>query len=426
VERLGGAGNDSGSAVALDASGNIFLAGYFSGTANFGGSTFTSAGGTDMFLAKYNNAGVHQWSYGFGGTGNETVKAIAMDASGNIFIAGYYTGSGNFGGVTFTSAGSEDAFLAKYSAQGQHLWSQSFGSTGNDFFTGLAVDSQGNVVVTGSYQYSVNFGGATFSSLGYPNIVLAKYSTTGAHLWSETFASGNSNWANGVALDKNDNILLTGSFLYRIDFGGGYIYSTPASNEDIFVAKFATSGAYVWGKRYGGTNTDRGSCIGVDGNGDVIVGGMFYLQTDLGGGTINGQGSDNDLFLAKYSGLDGSYVWSKPLVGNDGGGANAVQCDAQNNIVLTGYYYGSVNFGAQVLSSSALSNDGFAAKYTSAGVPVWASGFGGTSSDGGTSIAIDTTGHSVITGVFNGTANFAGTPLLSAGGSDAFLMRLNP
>src|SRR5437879_1111843 len=114
--------NDSGSALALDGSGNIILAGYFKGSASFGGSTLSSVGGATMVLAKYNNAGAHQWSYSFGGTGDVTPQAVGADSSGNIFVAGYFDGSVNLGGTTFTAPGQYNCFLAKYSAQGQHLW----------------------------------------------------------------------------------------------------------------------------------------------------------------------------------------------------------------------------------------------------------------------------------------------------------------
>jgi hypothetical protein len=115
-----------------------------------------------------------------------------------------------------------------------------------------------------------------------------------------------------------------------------------------------------------------------------------------------------------------------PIVGNNGCWANAVKCDAQNNIVLTGYYYGTFNFGTQTLSSTLNSYDGYAAKYNSSGQLAWATSFGGASSDQGTAIAIDGTNHPIVTGTFNGTANFSGTTLQAAGLWDAFLMRLNP
>jgi hypothetical protein len=397
VTSFGGAGNDGAAAVAVDGSGNVYLAGYFSGTANLGGSsTVTSAGGVGLVLAKYNNAGAQQWSYGFSGpSGGITPKGIGVDAGGNIYVAGYFTGSANFGGTTFTSAGQQDAFVAKYSPQGQHLWSESFGGTGSDVFNGLDLDSQGNVVVTGSFQNSVNFGGATLFNppYGAGNIVLAKYSPTGAHLWSETFANATSpDYAYGVAVDKRvnprtglayDDIVLTGSFYNWVNLGGGKLTASSTSFVDLFVAKFTTDGSYMWAKSYGGTYGENGCSLAIDGNGDVAVVGSFWNQTDLGGGIVRGTASDQDMFVAKYSGVDGSYIWAKPLIGNYGGWAQSVKCDGQNNIVLAGYYYGTFNFGGQFLTSNAASYDIFVAKYASSGALRWVSSYGGTTADEG-------------------------------------------
>jgi hypothetical protein len=425
----GSTGNDSGSAVAVDTSGNIYLAGYFTGSASFGGNTLVSNGGTDIVLAKYNNAGVHQWSVSYGGTGTETVTGIGLDSSGNIFICGYYVGAANFGGTTFTSAGQQDAFVAKYSPTGAHLWSQSFGSTSIDMFTGLVVDSQGNVVVTGWFEGTVNFGGATLTSTygSAPNVIVAKYSPTGAHVWSETFLAGNGNYGNAIAINKrDDSIVLTGSFYSWINFGGGNLNAATATYQDIFVAKLTSTGAYVWGKRYGGTNGEKGTAVAVDNNGDVLVGGMFYLTTDLGGGTITGGAVDQDMFLAKYSGVDGSYVWGEGLTGNDGGWVNSVSCDSQNNVVVVGYYYGTFNFLSQLLTSNTDSYDVFVAKYNSTGGPVWAQSSGSSGTDGASSVAIDSSGHPVVTGYFSGSATFGGTSLTSGGSYDAFIQRINP
>jgi hypothetical protein len=433
VEAFGGAGNDSGSVVTLDGGGNIIMAGYFSGTSVFGGGSLTSAGGTDLVLAKYNNAGAHQWSYRFGGTATEMVTGIASDGSGNVFICGYYVGNANFGGNTFTGAGQQDAFIAKYSAQGQHLWSQGFGGASIDMFNGLVVDSQGNVIVTGWFQGTNNFGGATFVSTygAAPNVVVAKYSPTGSHLWSKTFTAGNGNYANAIAIDKRtDNVVLTGSFYSWIDFGGGRLTAASATYQDIFVAKLNASGSYVWAKRYGGTQGERGTTVAVDGNGDVVVGGMFYLQTDLGGGPIIGGAVDQDMFLAKYAGVDGTYLpgtsWTRGLTGNDGGWVNSVSCDSQNNVLVTGYYYGLFNFGSQSLSSNATSYDGFVAKYSPSGSPIWAKTFGSAATDGGTSVVADATSHPIVSGYFSGTAGFEATTATSLGSYDAFVLRLNP
>src|SRR5260370_27876741 len=115
---LGGAGGDCGQSVAIDSSGNTVAAGFFQGTVNFGSGALTSAGGYDMFIAKYSSAGVCLWSRRFGGAGDEIVKRVALDGSGNIVVVGKFSGTSDFGGRVLTSAGGPELFIAKASLFG--------------------------------------------------------------------------------------------------------------------------------------------------------------------------------------------------------------------------------------------------------------------------------------------------------------------
>jgi len=154
---LGVAGSDSGYSVAIDGSGNVIVAGTFMGTADFGGGPLTSSGGTypDIFIAKYSAAGAHQWSKRIGGIGDEIPHGVAVDGSGNVVVTGSFTSTADFGGGSLTSTGSYDIFVAKYSSTGAHQWSKRFGDTTSDTGYSVAVDGSGNIVVTGSFQNKV-------------------------------------------------------------------------------------------------------------------------------------------------------------------------------------------------------------------------------------------------------------------------------
>src|SRR5678816_4410899 len=110
-QRFGANPDDIGYAVAVDGSGNVVMTGYFNGTVNFGGSNLVSSGGNDIFVAKYNSAGIHQWSQRFGSTTNDEGRAVAVDGSGNIFVTGYFTGAISFTGSGLISAGGNDIFV---------------------------------------------------------------------------------------------------------------------------------------------------------------------------------------------------------------------------------------------------------------------------------------------------------------------------
>jgi len=298
---IGGYGTDQGNAIAADASGNVFVTGYIGVSAigvDFGGGALFSAGGSDVFLVKYSVAGAHVWSKRFGSTGNDMGFAVKTDGSGNVFIAGSFEGTVNFGGNDLTAVsptGFGDVFVAKYSASGTHIWSKHFGGPGGSRAYGLAVDSAGDVAVTGKFQSTINFGGSTFTSAGSDDIFLAKLSgATGGHIWSKQFGSTGQDISTGVAVDGSGNFVMAGYFSGSVDFGGGAL---TASNIDVFVAKYNSAGGHVWSKRYGGGDNQLADCVSVAPTGEVSVGGFFAATIDFGTGPLTSAGA-YDGFLA--------------------------------------------------------------------------------------------------------------------------------
>jgi hypothetical protein len=235
AKRFGGAQNDAGSSIAVDGSGNIIVVGTFQGTADLGGGPVTSIGAADMYVAKYSPSGLYQWSKHFGGSGSITPRAVAVDASGNMVVTGSFTGTVAFGGGSVTSISStNDIFVAKYSSSGAYLWSKTFGSSGIDSGYGIDIDSGGNVVVAGTFAARVDFGGGSLVGYGTRNLFLAKYSPSG-HIFGQNIGDGPNNMPYGMAVDNNDNILVTVLRLLT-DFGGGALTSNGQS--DIF-AKYS-------------------------------------------------------------------------------------------------------------------------------------------------------------------------------------------
>lgn len=418
----GGFGNDGGQAMAGDATGTV-LAGYFNTNASFGGSNFVSAGGSDVFLARYDNAGAHQWSRRYGGAANEEVRAVALDSFGSIYLCGtFYSGSTSLGGSTLTNAGQYDCFLAKYSSTGVHLWSKAFGGTGRDLFTGIMVDADNSIIVSGTFQSAypgISFGGDPIYTQGPAKIVLAKYLPDGTHVWSKVFPSGAANTPYAIARVGSD-FVLAGSFNFSVDFGCGNLTSPSAQFEAMFLARFDGSGTCLWSKRYGSDKVSKITALGVDPSGDIVAGSFFYTKTDLGNGLLTGTGNDNNIALAKYSGADGSFVWGRVFDGNNGAYITGV--NASGNITLTGYFYGTLNLGLGNITSTNLGYDVFLATYTATGSPLTQTRYGGGQAEQANALIMDATGKPVITGGFQGAAEIGGS-LNAIGGYDAFLVK---
>ena len=152
------------------------MTGAFAGTANFGGGVLTSSADYDAFLVKFNSSGVHQWSQRFGEWSAQVAYSVATDASANVYVTGYFDGAVNFGSGFLTSAGSLDIFLAKFNTAGLPQWSYRFGDGLSQYGFSLATDTSANVYITGQFFGSVNFGAGTLTSAGSGDIYVAKFS----------------------------------------------------------------------------------------------------------------------------------------------------------------------------------------------------------------------------------------------------------
>ncbi|MDH4338376.1 MAG: SBBP repeat-containing protein [Candidatus Krumholzibacteria bacterium] len=417
-QRLGGTDNDSGFGIATDASGNVYFTGAFEGTVDFGDGPVMSAGLTDVFLVKYDAAGTYLWSQAFGDPGFESGISVATDASGNVFMTGYFDGTVNFGGGPLVSAGGYDIFVAKYGPDGTHLWSQGFGDFDDDMGYAVATDASGNVIVTGHFSEVVDFGGGPLVSNGFSDIFVAKYSPTGTHLWSQAFGGTNFDDGNSVATDASGNVFVTGSFWSVADFGGGPVLS--AGFNDIFVAKYSPLGAHLWSQTFGNGGSDVGRSVATDASGNVFVTGHFSGTVDFGGGPLVSAGS-NDIVLAGYS-PTGTHLWSRRFGGTSSDSGNSVATDASGNVFMTGIFRGTVDFGGGPLVSAG-DYDIVIARYGPTGTHRWSRRFGSNGPDNGRSLATTASGNVLLTGDFGGTVDFGGGPLVSAGSGDILVTR---
>ena len=369
-----GSYGDSSRAVVVDGSGNVVVAGQYQGVVNFGTGLITSytnatTGPTvDAFVAKYSPSGTPVWSRGIGGDASDSAYGVAADVSGNVVVTGYQGSTAvDYGGGMLGTRGGTDIFVAKYSSTGGYVWAKTVGGTGSDLGAGVAVDGAGNVFVTGYMSATVDFGGGSLVSAGSLDAFLVKYSSAGAHVWSKRIGGTTSDQGTGVAVDGSGNVFVVGNFTGTVDFGAGPV--TSAGSQDIFVIKYSSTGAYIWSKQFGGTGLDNLRGVAVDGNGDVFVTGDFLNTISFGGPTLTCAGGsiEADVFLAKLSGVNGSHLWSKSFGDGDAVQSGyALAVDGAGNVAVTGYYGGSIDFGGGALPYGQL-NDIFVAKFNSLG-----------------------------------------------------------
>lgn len=399
--------NDGGNSVYVDSNEFVYVTGYYTSASltayNANGTAFatslSSSGSTDGFLVKYSPLGVVQWITRFGGSLSDIGNGVVADSAGNVTVVGRYTSSvftaynldGSAFGTTLSnfSGTSQDCFIIQYNSNGTVKWLTNLGGSGNDINKSIALDSLGNLYLTGTNN-------------------------------SASFTAGNSD-------------------------GTQIVTPVVAGGNDSFIIKYSNSGIFQWISALGGTGNDAGVSIFVDSAGFVYATGVYtsvtFTASNSDGsvfGTLANAGS-SDVFLVKYNG-SGNCQWITRLAGSAGSESpSGLSVDLAGNIYITGGYsndqivlYNSDGTTFKTFANSN-SSDVFVAKYNSSGFALWGARMNGTNnSDTGSGISVDSTGNCYVTGhyystnlvVYNADESIYGT-LTNINPADSFIVKYN-
>ena len=394
--------------VAIDSSDNIYITGTSQGT-NLFGKNATSGTTDDIFVAKLNPSGVVQWVYTAGGTGRDRGRKIALDSSGNIYVTGYYWSTVDFGGGNVTSNGNWDAFLLKLDSSGTFQWVKSYGSnSGNDLGRDVAIDSNDNIYMLGTYRGTVDFGADDVVATD-ADIFLIKFNSSGVFQWVYTAGGTGFDDSRALALDSNDNPYITGSYSNTVNFGGGNI--TAANTNDLFILKLNSSGTYQDIYTSNIDTTTKGKGLFVDSSGNIYATGTFQNTVNFGGGNITSSGMD--IYLLKLN-SSFAFQWVKRFASGNGASGQAlglaVTVDDDGNVYSGGQIGGSYNLGGQSVVSGS-NNDVYIVKHDSSGTFQWSKTFGGSVGGDGTDkaqdIVIDSNDFIITVGQVKGSTDFS-------------------
>lgn len=323
--QIGTNSGDYSRSVAVDRLGNTYISGYTGG--NLGGSSTQSY---DAFLVKFDTSGAELWTRTIGTTRVDFSYSVAVDREGNAFISGVT--NGNLGGP---NAGYDDAFLTKFDPLGNELWSQQVGTAKDDASRSVAVDGDGNVLISGGTYES--------SAGGRLDAFLTKFDTSGNQLWSRQVGTTLDDYSQSVAVDGLGNIYISGHT--RGSLGG-----PNAGQDDAFLMKFDPSGTELWSRQIGTSNFDKSLSVTVDSEGNAFISGV--TKGNFGG--LNA--GDEDAFLAKFD-PSGTVLWVQQIGTAQSDVSYSVAVDSIGNAYISGDTKGSLG-GPNVWS-----NDVFLAKF---------------------------------------------------------------
>ena len=437
-----GADQGTGRDVATDANGNVFVTGYFEGSATFGTTTLTSPGSADMFLSKYDSTGRVLWAKRAGGFQAVRATALSVDKWGNVYVAGTFRGIADFGGTILRglTPGYTDSFIAKYSNAGTLLWIRQVGEANTNMnITAVSTIPTGGVYVTGQYAsqngapYTLNFGPVAVGFLYYYGGFLAKYDAEGTAVWAK---SSSLVIINDVGSDADGNAYFTGTSHSPVTFDSLTV-GPHSNNGTFFNGKFNAAGKIQWltGPPVQALENGISSYkIAVDPQANTYVLGILSGTADFGNNQVITSLSERDLFIAKYD-RNGRTQWvrnapnaaeylaafhSYLLFGT------SICLDGRGYPTVAGTFQRTAQFG-NIQLQSAGGSDVYVAQYDPEGNARWARSAGGIGSDEGLAIASDGQDKFYVTGGFSGTARFGGDVLTSGGNApNVFTARVAP
>lgn len=369
-------------ARAVDSDGNVYVAGKI-------GANSAQSWPSDAFVSKYDDVGNLLWIQQFGGTlfccspTEDVVNSVAVDASG-IYVAG--STAGRLPGQT--SFGRLDAFVRKYDADGNEIWTRQFGTGFDESASAIALDESGGIYVAGDTN-ATNQG----------DLILRKYDTAGTLIWTRQFGSTGADRALGIVADSS-GIYLAGTT------GGALPNQVSSGGEDAFIRKYNSAGVEIWTRQFGTTGTDQATGVATDAS-DVYVSG--FTAGALAGQTTAG---GLDAFVRKYD-AGGVEIWTRQFGSTNSDQANGIALGA------SGVYAAGSTMGILPDQASAGEQDAFVRKYDAAGVEIWTRQFGTAATDSASGVTAGDSGLYVAgftTGTFPDQTN--------SGFEDVFVAKL--
>ncbi len=422
--------------IATDNIGNSYIVGYFSQSVSFGSTTMTSKGGTDVFVAKVDNKGKWLWAVQGGGSNGDQGFGVDFDASGNVFVTGYFGGSATFGSFSVKSNGAFDSFVGQLDSTGKWKWVTAFGGNDNRYIPGdsgrgLVVGRAGNVYVSGTFVAAVGFGSSTFTSQGRTDIFVTQLDSKGAIQNTKALGGtvSGSESLQAVTVDSSGNVYVMGSFDSKLSIGTTTL-SSPNGNRSMFVGKLDPQGKWLWVRSVDVfSGSLEGQTLAMDSSNHLYIVGNFSTinaSSPIKMGSTSIISKSWDLFVSKMD-KDGKWLWTRTAGGSQYDYSSVLEVDNTGNIYIGGYFsHTDAAFGSTTLSSQG-QYDAFVAKLDTSGKWLWVKSVTGKENQQIHSLHLDKQGNVYTAGFTGGDANFGSLQLTgsSLSNGNAFVAKMD-
>ncbi|TAE60744.1 MAG: T9SS C-terminal target domain-containing protein [Bacteroidetes bacterium] len=398
-------------------------------------------------LAGQSQSVQYKWAQAIGSTGGVSQKAACSDPSGNLISIGNFTGTmdinpGPGTSVIYSGASPGDSatttYIVKLDSTGLFLWGKKLVASGGLGRQNIQTDSLGNIYISGTFNGTLDLDPGVGTTLITGNVAsaLLKYSPGGVLLWAKVLTSGSQSSCqiHKISVSASGNIAALGAYYGTIDLDPDAGVASPgtALSDDIFIARYTSSGAYVWSGRIEGPGSDDPFAITQEESGEIYITGNFQATADFdpGAGVANLTTTEiRASFVAKYDAA-GNYLWANSFGQSISRG---VETDTNGNVYIGGVFSGTLVFPAPLGNTSvSIPNSGnnsniYFAKITSAGSLIWAKAIGSAYADNLLAIEVSEGGEVYLSGSYDGSMDLDPGPgtvnVAPSAGSDILLAK---
>lgn len=420
VRQAGGNGHDKTRGLAPAPEGGVYLTGEFTDTLSFGRHRVTSRGGLDFFIARYDAHGECLWVRQGGGSKTDRGYDVEVDRSGGVYVTGHYESlDAVFGpGAPLPQRGSYDNFVARYEPDGDLAWIKTFGGSGYDFGHSIGVDSENACISTGALVGQVECDGERFGAPdGGSQLYAIRFARSGKLDWLK-LSSGSGSNGQGIAVSRDGDSWITGSFGRRFEMNGQTLQS---EGGEVGVVRLDSRGQAMWVAQMGGRCNGVGTGVALDGKDGCYVSGMIKGTAQVGGDTVTSAG-DYDAIVARFD-ARGQGLWLRGAGGPETDYGLGITSDGRGGAVLVGELSGRTSFFGE--PSTALGRDILLAGFEASGKVAWRRALGGVGDDLGYCVVRTSPGSLYVSGSFAGKTRFDSNELTSAGSNDVLLVKLD-
>ena len=397
-----------------------------------------------LLTGAFASAQTTEWAGKFGGTGDDVVLSLHVDAEGNTYTTGYFTMTCDFdiseNTFNLTAGIPSRSFVQKTGPEGNFIWAKSFGGTTGDNGTNITTDSEGNIYVTGVFTETGDFdpgdGETILTSAGELDIYVMKLNSDGSFAWAKSFSGENYEESNAIGVDAEGNVYVSGYFYNPVDFdpGAGAFSMTPTGSGDGFVVKLKGDGSFIWAKKFGGGQFDLATGMKVMPDGNLYICGNFAGSADFdpSGAVANlvVLGENSGIYLLHLN-SDGGFVSAVKI----GEAVNSVfagppAIDSTGAAYIAGFLGGQGSFttsDGDVTIPVGEFYKGYIAKVDADGTVAWVKPLQSTMLSLSYATAVNSLDEVFLSGYFNGTLTLGDISLTegNTADSESFLAKID-